>query len=395
MDTVTLLKGKDKAARQRHPWIFSGALADTGRRPDSGDIVQVNDHSGAFVAYGMYNDRSRVAVRLLEWDADRVPDENWWRERIRQALAVRRPLRESSDTDAMRLIFAEADFLPGLIVDQYADYISVQLHAAGVARLKPLLIDELTEQLQPKGIYERSDPQALAHEGLPLTNGLLSGDPPPEWVAVREHGIRYAVNIVSGQKSGFYCDQRENRQLTAQYAQGKRVLDCFCYSGGFSLHALAHGAASVISVDSSELAIEALDRNLTLNGFDRSRHQAIKGDVQKQLRMFADSGERFDLIILDPPKYAPTRATLEKASRAYKDLNRRALLLLGAGGLLATFSCSAAMDLATFKQVLAWAALDAGKDIQFIGQFNQPEDHPVRSSFPEGEYLKGLLCRVM
>lgn len=395
MHTIKLKKGKDKAARQQHPWVFSGAIEAINGNAADGDVVKVTDQSGAFIAYGLFNGQSRVAIRLLEWDIECFPDELWWRTRIQRAVTARKYLLTATDTDALRLIFAEADFLPGLIVDKYGDFISVQVHSSGVERIKPIIIDELSRLLTPRGIYERSDANARAHENLPLINGLLSGSQPPEWLEVKENGIRYQVNIAAGQKSGFYCDQRDNRLLVARHAAGKRVLDCFCYSGGFSLNALAHGASEVVSVDSSELAIETLKRNVLLNNFDASKHTALQADVNKQLRAYADSGEQFDLIVLDPPKYAPTRSSLEKAARAYKELNRRGLLLLKKGGLLATFSCSAAMDLATFKQVLAWAALDADKEIQFVHQFAQPEDHPVRASFPEGEYLKGLLCRII
>ncbi len=395
MQTIKLKKGKAKAAHQQHPWIFSGAVMDCEERPQNGNVVRVVDHLDEFVAYGLYNGQSRVAVRLVEWDINLYPDEDWWRAQIRHAVEARQTLLRSTNTDTLRLIFAEADFLPGLIVDKYADFLSVQIHASGVERMKHVITDELNQLLHPRGIYERSDANARMHEGLPAANGLVSGTLPPEWLEIKENGIQYQVNIVEGQKSGFYCDQRDNRLFTAQYAAGKRVLDCFCYSGGFSLNAFAHGAASVVSVDSSALAMETLRRNVILNGFDESKLVAIQADVNKQLRIFSDSGQRFDLIVLDPPKYAPSRSSLEKAARAYKELNRRGLLLLERGGLLATFSCSAAMDMATFKQVLAWAALDAGKEIQFVRQFTQSEDHPIRASFPEGEYLKGLLCRVV
>ncbi len=395
MHTIKLRKGKDKAAWQLHPWVFSGAIENIQGKPENGEMVRVVNQASEFIAYGMFNGQSRVAVRLVEWNEQRLPDEHWWRTRIARAVEARSKLLQSEHTNTMRLVFGEADFLPGLIVDKYAGFISIQVHAAGIERIKPVIVDELNRLLTPDGIYERSDANARGHEGLPLANGLLSGIQPPEWVEVRENGIRYEVNIAEGQKSGFYCDQRDNRLLTAHYAEGKRVLDCFCYSGGFSLNALAHGANEVVSVDSSALAIEALQKNIVLNGFDSRKHETIQADVNKQLRAFADGGEHFDLIVLDPPKYAPSMSSLDKAARAYKDLNRRGLLLLNSGGLLATFSCSAAMDMATFKQVLAWAALDAGKEIQFIQQFCQPEDHPVRASFPEGEYLKGLLCRVV
>lgn len=218
---------------------------------------------------------------------------------------------------------------------------------------------------------------------------------PPKFVRVKENGIVYDVNIVEGQKSGFYCDQRDNRKIIAEHATGARVLDCFSYSGGFSLNTLKNGAAAVTSVDSSALAIETLKRNIDLNGFSGLSHTQVLSDVNKLLRQLNDRNEKFNIIVLDPPKYAPSRSALNKASRAYKDLNRMAMQLLESGGLLATFSCSGSVDMTTFKQILAWAALDAHKQIQFIHQFTQPSDHPVRASFPEGEYLKGLLCRIV
>lgn len=395
MKSVYLNKGKDKAAWHLHPWVFSGAIKSLSDKIEDGEVVSVYNAEREFIAYGLFHNSSRVAIRLLEWNPQAQIDADWWRARIQKAVAARQHLLQEGVTNTLRLIFAEADFLPALIVDKYADFISIQVHAVGVEKVKSIIIDELNALLQPKGIYERSDLKSREHEGLPDTNGLLHGELPSEFVDVIENGIHYKVNIIDGQKSGFYCDQRENRQLTANYVSNKRVLDCFCYSGGFTLNSLKNGASEVVSVDSSALAIETLEKNIAENGFEPERHKAILSDVNKQLRKFIDEGEKFDLIVLDPPKYAPSRSALERASRAYKDLNRRGLMLLNSGGLLATFSCSGAMDMDTFKQVLAWAALDAGKEIQFIRQFHQPEDHPVRASFPEGEYLKGLLVRVV
>ena len=394
MNKVILHKGKDKAAWQRHPWIFSGAIKNIDGTPTNGAVVKVFSVEKEFVAYGVYNPHSRVAIRLLAWNQQETINETWWRDRIRRAVEHRKQLLSDQNNTA-RLIFAEADFLPGLIVDKYGDFLSIQVHSSGIEAVKSIIIDELVQLLQPKGIYERSDLNARQHEGLRDTNGLLYGDVPPEFVEVVENGIRYQINIVEGQKSGFYCDQRDNRSLVAQYAKGKRVLDCFCYSGGFTLNALKNGASEIVSVDSSALAIETLYKNVGLNGFDSASHTAVQADVNKYLRQLREEDEKFDVIVLDPPKYAPTRSALDKAARAYKDLNRRAMLLLNNDGILATFSCSGAMDIDTFKQVIAWAALDAGKEIQFIRQFHQPEDHPVRASFPEGEYLKGLLVRVL
>lgn len=394
MNKIILNKGKDKAAWQLHPWVFSGAISAALGKPQNGDIVSVYNIEDEFIAYGIYNGNSRVAVRLLEWDPSQEITEQWWRNRVSKAVNNRLSLLHDSN-NTVRLIFAEADFLPGLIADKYADFISVQVHSAGIEKVKDIIVDQLVQLLQPKGIYERSDLKSREYEGLPDTNGLLFGTVPPEFVDVIENGIHYQVNIVEGQKSGFYCDQRENRAITASYAKDKKMLDCFSYSGGFTLNAFREGASYITSVDSSGLAIETLKNNIKLNGFDSSKHTAVQSDVNKYLRELGEQEEKFDVIVLDPPKYAPTRSALEKASRAYKDLNRRGLMLLNSGGLLATFSCSGAMDIDTFKQVIAWAALDAGKEIQFIYQYCQPEDHPVRASFPESEYLKGLLVRVL
>lgn len=394
MSKIILNKGKDKAAWQLHPWVFSGAIQKVVGDIKNGEVTSVYNIDNEFIAYGIYNNTSRVAVRLLEWNPANEINEEWWRKRVQKAVQNRAHLLHEKN-DSVRLIFAEADFLPGLIADKYADFISIQVHSSGIEKVKSILIDELSKLLSPKGIYERSDLKSREHEGLPDTNGLLWGDLPPEFVDIVENGIHYKVNIIDGQKSGFYCDQRENRALTAQYVKDKKVLDCFCYSGGFTLNAFREGAAEVTSVDSSALAIDTLISNIKHNGFDITKHKAVQSDVNKYLRQLGEEGQKFDLIVLDPPKYAPSRSTLEKASRAYKDLNRRGLMLLESGGLLATFSCSGAMDIDTFKQVIAWAALDAGKEIQFIRQFSQPEDHPVRASFSEGEYLKGLLVRVL
>lgn len=395
MAEARLKKGKEKAVKQLHPWVFSGAIESVKGKPANGEIISVTDSSGAFLAKGFYNNQSRVAVRLLEWNEATDIDEEWWRSRVAKAVASRKNILSSGDTNVCRLIFSEADYLPGLIVDKYADYLSVQLHSSGIEQIKSVLLDELQKQLNPKGVFDRSDASARAHEGLEPSHGILAGSLPPEFVEVTENGIKYLINISEGQKSGFFCDQRENRRIVAAHSAGKRVLDCFSYSGGFSLNALSSGASEVISVDSSILAIETLNRNIELNGFATSKHTSVQSDVNKQLRAFRESGEMFDIVVLDPPKYAPTRSSLDKASRAYKDLNRIGMSLLNSGGLLATFSCSGAVDINHFKQILAWAALDAGKEIQFVYQFCQPEDHPIRASFPEGEYLKGLLCRVV
>ena len=395
MIDVILKKGKEKAVLHRHPWVFSGAIERVKGKPENGEIVRLVDTKGDFMAYGFYNDQSRVSLRLLEWDEQDEVDEQWFRIKVAEAVASRNNLLANGTTDTCRLIFSESDYLPGLIVDKYADYLAVQVLTSGMEKVLPVIMDELQHLLQPEGIFDKSDASSRMHEGLGTQNIVLAGKHPPESVEVKENSITYHINIAEGQKSGFYCDQRDNRKIVASYARGKKVLDCFCYTGGFTLNAMKQGAGSVTCVDSSVLAIDTLKANLILNNFDSDKVKTIASDVNKQLRKFKEEGELFDIVILDPPKYAPSRSALDKASRAYKDLNRLGMSLLNNGGLLATFSCSGAMNMETFKQVIAWAALDAGKQVQFIHQFCQPEDHPVRASFPEGEYLKGLLCRVL
>ena len=394
MFEVILQKGKEKAVLHRHPWVFSGAIERVKGSPKNGDIVKLLNTKGDFMAYGFFNDQSRVALRLLEWDENVVVDDAWFREKVGLAVKSRANILADGTTNTCRLIFSESDYLPGLIVDKYNNHLAVQILTSGIENVMPVIIDELNNLLKPESIFDKSDASSREHEGLQTLNVALTLNSPPENVEVKENGIIYNINIAEGQKSGFYCDQRDNRKIVASYAKGKKVLDCFSYTGGFTLNSLHNGASSVTSVDSSALAIETLRENIKLNNLDTAKHIAIQSDVNKQLRAFREQEEKFDIIVLDPPKYAPSRSALDRASRAYKDLNRLAMLLLNDGGLLATYSCSGAMNMETFKQVLAWAALDAGKQVQFIYQFCQPEDHPVRASFPEGEYLKGLLCRV-
>ncbi|SEA95575.1 class I SAM-dependent rRNA methyltransferase [Pedobacter hartonius] len=395
MIDVILNKGKEKAALQRHPWIFSGAINKVQGAPLNGEVVKVLAADKSFLAYGYYNSQSRVAVRLLEWEENNTIDTDWYRHKLKQSIAARAHVLKNDDTNTCRLVFSEADYLPGLIVDKYAGFLSLQILSAGIETVKEDIINILRAELNPAGIFDKSDATARTHENLELSQGLLWGEVPPEFIEVKENGVRYHINIADGQKSGFYCDQRDNREILAAYTQEKEVLDCFCYSGGFTLNSLKNGAKHVTSVDSSALAIETLKHNLGLNGFTEDQQTSIQSDVNKQLRVFKEEGKKFDVIILDPPKYAPSRSALDRAARAYKDLNRLGMLLLKPGGMMATYSCSGAVDLETFKQIIAWAALDAEKEVQIIRQFHQPEDHPVRISFPEGEYLKGLLIRVL
>jgi 23S rRNA (cytosine1962-C5)-methyltransferase len=394
MINILLKKGKEKAAILHHPWIFSGAIDKIKGEPANGEVIKVLSASQEFLAYGYYNAQSRVAIRLMEWEEDVQIDKAWYQKKIKEAIASRAHVL-TSETNTCRLVFSEADYLPGLIIDKYADFLSLQILSAGMENAKAELIEILREELNPVGIFDKSDASARTHENLDPAQGLLWGENPPEFIEVIENGIKYHINIAEGQKSGFYCDQRDNRQILADYTKGKSVLDCFCYSGGFTLNSLKQGATHVTSVDSSALAVETLQHNLGLNGFSSDQQTSIQSDVNKQLRVFKEEGKLFDVIVLDPPKYAPSRSAVDRAARAYKDLNRLGMLLMERGGILATFSCSGAVDMDTFKQIIAWAALDAGKEVQILKQFHQPEDHPIGLSFPEGEYLKGLLLRVL
>lgn len=393
MDDIRLKPGRDKQARTRHPWIFSGAIA-AEPRVKAGEIVRVLAGNGDFLAYGHYSPSSQIRVRLLEWAEDRKIDDEWWYARIQSAIQNRAKLALNKDTNAYRLIFSESDFLPGLIVDRYGDYLVMQVLSVGMDRAKDRVVAIIQELLQPLGIFERSDADVRPMEGLKPIKKNLFGIAPPETYEIRENGFTFQVNLQSGQKTGFYFDQRENRRRTAAYASGGEVLDAFCYTGGFGLNALANMAKSVTLLDSSQPALEAAWTNAKLNNLMPPGISFMHGDAFDILRQKKKLDRHFDLIILDPPKLAPIKSSLKKAERAYKDLNMAAMNLLRPGGILATFSCSGNVSRAHFQQVLAWAATDARRDVQILELLGQGEDHPIRLSFPEGEYLKGFICRV-
>ncbi|UKJ07570.1 class I SAM-dependent rRNA methyltransferase [Solitalea lacus] len=395
MKTLQLKAKKDKALCQHHPWVFSGALEPIKHQPESGEIVKLISAKGDFLAYGYYNQNSKISVRAIEWNEEIKVNDGWWKEKIESALKRRKHLSAAKNHDSYRLIYSEADGLPGLIVDKYADYLVIQVLTVGIEVRKQLIAETLFDLLKPIGIYERSDATARSLEGIKTSNGLLLGTEPPEFTTIIENDLKFVVNIADGQKSGYFLDQRTTRKRVAAYAQNLNVLDCFCYAGGFTLNAKNAGAKSVISVDSSALAIEMVRRNHQANDIPFSEEELIKGDANTTLRRFQQENRAFDLIILDPPKLAPSRSMVDRALRAYKDLNLQALKLLKKGGLLATFSCSGGVELSMLKQAVAWAALDAGKEVQFIEVFGQPEDHPILASFPESEYLKGLMCRIV
>jgi 23S rRNA (cytosine1962-C5)-methyltransferase len=317
----------------------------------------------------------------------------FFRRRIGNAIAARAALHMPPGTDALRLIHAESDNLPGLIVDRYADMLVIQFLSAGIEFWRETIADILLEETGLQSIYERSDSDVRELEGLSQRTGPLRGTIPYSPFTILENNLKFTVNLETGHKTGFYLDQRENRLRVRSLAEGRDVLDCFCYTGGFTVNALAGGAKSVLSVDASAEALSLCRENVALNGLDISCHTFLEGDIFQLLRKFRDEARSFDLIVLDPPKFAPTAAQAEKAARGYKDINLLAFKLLRAGGLLVTCSCSGGVDAALFQKIVASAALDAGVDAQILAHLEQAPDHPVALHFPEGAYLKGLVCR--
>jgi 23S rRNA (cytosine1962-C5)-methyltransferase len=391
--TLVLAAGREKSLQRRHPWIFSGAIERVDGAPKNGQTVAVKSSDGEFLAWAAYNAASQISGRVWSWRADETIDADFFARKIANALAARNTLRLADGSSGMRLIHAESDGLPGLIVDQYSDVLVMQIGSAGAEFWRDTIAEMLQKLCNPVCIYERSDSDSRGLEGLPERNGVLRGVL-PEQVEVGEHGLRFNVDVADGQKTGFYLDQRDNRQLTETIARDKTVLNCFCYTGGFSLYALRGGAKSVLSIDASADALRIAEGNLIANGLDANAAEWQCDDVFLALRKLRDQGRKFDLIILDPPKFAPTAAFAEKAARGYKDINLLGFKLLNPGGLLATYSCSGGISEDLFQKIIAGAALDAGVDAQIVRHLHASADHPVLLSFPEGAYLKGLLLRM-
>jgi len=394
MAVVNLKKGKEKSVLLHHPWIFSGALKGVTGHAKAGDIVRVADFTGHIIATGFYNPASPIPVRLFLWGNQPV-ESSFWEAALEKAISGRNLLYRDPLTNSYRLIFSESDMLPGLIVDRYRDYLIMQTLNPGMDRMKMTLAQHLMEMVKPMGIYEKNDSDIRKLEGLTFRSGLLLGEPIPETIEITEHGYQFLIDPIKGQKTGFYLDQRENRAIVARYAGDKTVLDAFSYTGGFSVYAAGGGARSLTRVDTSQEALGLGSRNLSLNLDTSIPNEAMKGNVFQVLRKFRDAGRQFDMIILDPPKLAPTRAHRGRATRGYKDINVLALKLLQPGGILATFSCSGGINAETFERILSWAAKDTRREVQILKRLFQGPDHPVRLSFPEGAYLKGFLCRVL
>jgi 23S rRNA (cytosine1962-C5)-methyltransferase len=399
MNIVTLKPSKEKSLLRRHPWVYANAIERVDGKPASGATVLVRAHDGRFLARAAWSPHSQIRARVWSFDESEPIDPAFFKRRVQRALEHRQTMIR--DTGAVRLIFGEADGLPGLIVDYYiADDASqrgqlvCQFMAAGVEAWKDAIVAALTGATGCPNVYERSDVSIRAKEGLEQTTGVLAGDAPSDTLIASENGVRYHVDVRNGHKTGFYVDQRDNRALVKQYAHERDVLNCFCYTGGFSLAALKGGARRVVSIDSSGEALALAQQNVTANGFDAARASWLDADAFRTLRQLHDDGERFDLVVLDPPKFAPSREHVDRAARAYKDINLTGLKLLRPGGLLFTYSCSGAIDAELFQKIVAGAAADARVDARILKRLGAGVDHPLLTSFPEGEYLKGLLLQI-
>jgi 23S rRNA (cytosine1962-C5)-methyltransferase len=388
MKAIRLREGKERSLLRRHPWVFEGSIARGSA--DAGELVRVEAHDGRFLAWGAYSPQSSIRVRAWSFDEAQRIDAGFFTQRLQQAIALRGRLGIASD--GQRLVHGEADGLPGLVVDRYGDVLSAQFGAAGIERWREVIADALLQATGLTRLYERSDASVRALEGLPERTGWLRGDGPTA-LAITEHGWQLGLDVALGHKTGYYLDQRENRHRFAQLVRQlscRTVLNCYSYTGGFSVAALAGGAQQVTSVDSSGPALDQARDNLRRNGFDDTAHAFVDADVNTHLRQCLAEGRSFDAIVLDPPKFAPTAAHAERAARAYKDINRLALKLLVPGGLLLTFSCSGGVNADLFHKIVAGAGIDAGVNAAILQRLEGAPDHPTTLEFPEGEYLKGL-----
>lgn len=391
---IILKKNREFSVVRRHPWIFSGAVASVEGDPQAGDSVEVVGFDGKALGLGAYSPVSQIRVRIWSFDPSAVIDEDFISNRVASAVGARAYFLADGKTNAFRLINSEADGLPGVIADKYGDWIVCQFTTAGAEHWKNSVVDALPRFMPCEGVFERSDIDVREREGLPPSVGILSGKEPPEQIEIFEDDCKYLVNVREGHKTGFYLDQRDNREMIKRYCNNADVLNAFSYTGGFGIAAVAARASSVTHVDLSEPALELAKKNTALNTCEVKDSTFVKGDVFEVLRKFRDQGRSFDVIVLDPPKFATSKGRLMKAARGYKDINLLGIKLLKPGGILATFSCSGLMTPDLFHKVVSDAAVDAGRDVQVLKRLQQGCDHPEGLCFPEGLYLKGLLCRV-
>jgi 23S rRNA (cytosine1962-C5)-methyltransferase len=392
---VILKKGREKSVLNRHPWIFSGSIERIEGNPENGDVVDIWNHKARFVARGIISLKSQIRVRILTWRLyEELIDDKFWHDRIRRAIEGREALEIDSATDAFRLIHAEADGLPGLIVDRYGTWLVAQFLSVAAERFKPVIINTLAELTASQGIYERSDTHSRELEGLVPVTGPIWGEVPPDLIEIEENGFRFLVDIKAGQKTGYYLDQRENRKRIMPYLKGNEVLNCFSFTGGFCVYAAVANAGRVMNIDSSEMCARLAEQNMLLNGFGHREDIYITADVFEIMRAYRDQNWKFDAVILDPPKFAHNARQVKQASRGYKDVNLLGMKLLKPGGALITFSCSGSVSEELFQKIIFGAAVDAKRDVQIIERLSQGTDHPVLVTFPESAYLKGFICRV-
>lgn len=391
---IILKKGRQKSLLRKHPWVLSGAVERIEGRPSPGDTVDVLSSEGSFLGKGAFSPHSQIRVRMWTFEKSERIDSSFFYSKIRKAASARCELKGLENCSAVRIVHAESDELPGIIIDRYGTFLVCQFLSAGAEKYKDIIVSSLVDIFKPEGIFERSDEETRKKEGLLPRSGPLSGKEPPDKLEIEEKGCRYLVDVRQGHKTGFYIDQRDNRQIVKEHAEEKNILNVFSYTGGFAVAALKGGARRIINIDSSRSLLRLAGENIRLNAFSESRGELIKGDAFSVLRELVSEKKRFDIVILDPPKFITSRANLVKASRGYKDINRLAFHLLKDTGLLFSFSCSGLMSPELFQKIVADAALDAGRFARIIRRMTQPADHPVSLNFPESLYLKGLVCRI-
>lgn len=396
MKLITLKAGRDKSAIRRHPWIFSGAIDTVSGDPEFGESVEVYAYNGDFLGIAAYSPTSQIRARFWSFFEKTEIDELLFEERLETAIQLResRGFSISNPLSAFRLIYAENDGIPGCIIDKYGEYYSVEILAAGPEKHREIIYKVLAKKTGCKGIFERCDSDVRKKEGMEKRTGVVYGIVPETPIPMEENGIRFLIDIRNGHKTGYYLDQRDARKRIGELSSGKKVLNCFCYTGGFGLFALKGNASHVYQVDVSKSALKIAKELLIENKLPTAKATHTEADVFQYLRKCRDKGETFDLIVLDPPKFVEAKDHLQKGARGYKDINLLAMKLLSPNGMLATFSCSGLMDMSLFQKIIADAASDAKKDMQIIERFGQPADHPISLAFPEGQYLKGLLVQL-